>query len=105
MVGQRHPQISDVRPGHPNTPVTVKRCGNITEIRYAVHGPPEIAIEKLNTDMYVDKRTGEVKEFGPVYPEHPSCFLGDIGAQENHVAEILPGAVIEIDTVRSLDAY
>lgn len=56
-------RISDVRPGHPSTPVTVKRCGNITEIRYAVHGPPEIAIEKLNTDMYVDKRTGEVKEF------------------------------------------
>ena len=56
-------RISNVRPGHPNTPVTVKCCGNITEIRYAVHGPPEIAIEKLNTDMYVDKRTGEVKEF------------------------------------------
>lgn len=52
-----------MRPGHPNTPVTVKLCGNITEIRYAVHGPPEIAIEKLNADMYVDKRTGEVKEF------------------------------------------
>lgn len=51
-----------MRPGHPNTPVTVKRCGNITEIRYAVHGPPEIAIEKLNADLYVDKRTGEVKE-------------------------------------------
>lgn len=56
-------RISDVRPGHPSTPVTVKRCGNITEIRYAVHGPPEIAIEKLNADLYVDKRTGEVKEF------------------------------------------
>lgn len=52
-----------MRPGHPGTPVTVKRCGNVTEIRYAVHGPPEIAIEKLNADMYVDKRTGEVKEF------------------------------------------
>lgn len=56
-------RISDVRPGHPSTPVTVKRCGNVTEIRYAVHGPPEIAIEKLNADLYVDKRTGEVKEF------------------------------------------
>lgn len=56
-------RISNVRPGHPSTPVTVKRCGNITEIRYAVHGPPEIAIEKLNADMYVDRRTGEVKEF------------------------------------------
>lgn len=56
-------RISNMRPGHPSTPVTVKRCGNITEIRYAVHGPPEIAIEKLNADLYVDKRTGEVKEF------------------------------------------
>ena len=56
-------RIANVRPGHPSTPVTVKRCGNITEIRYAVHGPPIITIEKLNADMYVDKRTGEVKEF------------------------------------------
>lgn len=55
-------RISNVRPGQPGTPVTVKRCGNVTEIRYAVHSPPEIAIEKLNADMYVDKRTGEVKE-------------------------------------------
>lgn len=55
--------MSDVRPGHPSTPVTVKRCGNITEIRYSVHGPPTIAIEKLNADIYVDRRTGEVKEF------------------------------------------
>ena len=56
-------RISDVRPGTPSTLVTVKRCGNITEIRYAAHGPPEIAIEKINSDLYVDKRTGEVKEF------------------------------------------
>lgn len=52
-----------IRPSAPDTPVTVKRCGNVTEIRYAVHGPPTITIEKLNADMYVDKRTGEVKEF------------------------------------------
>lgn len=56
-------RIKDIRPGTPNTPVTVKLCGNITEIRYAVHGPPEISIEKLTADLYVDKRTGEVKEF------------------------------------------
>lgn len=55
-------RISNVRPRHPSTLVTVKCCGNTTEIRYAVHGPPEIAIEKLNADLYVDKRTGEVKE-------------------------------------------
>lgn len=55
-------RISNVRP-EPSTPVTVKRCGNITEIRYAVHGAPTIAIEKINADLYADKRTGEVKEF------------------------------------------
>ena len=43
--------------------MTVKLCGNVIEVRYAVHGPPEIAIEKLSADLYLDKRTGEVKEF------------------------------------------
>lgn len=56
-------RIPDIHPEAPDTPVTVKCCGNITEIRYSVHGPPEIAIEKINSDLYVDKRTGEVKEF------------------------------------------
>lgn len=56
-------RISNVRPKTPDTHVTVKRCGNITEIRYAVHGPPAIAIVKLNADMYLDKQTGEVREF------------------------------------------
>lgn len=56
-------RTTNVRPKGPNTPVTVKRCGNFTEIRYAVHGSPEIVIQKLNADMYIDKRTGEVKEF------------------------------------------
>lgn len=56
-------RIPDVRPGTPDTPVAVKRCGNVTEVRYSVHGPPAIALEKLNADMYVDKRTGELKAF------------------------------------------
>lgn len=64
-------RISNVRPG-PSTPVTVKRCGNITEIRYAVHGPPTITIEKINADLYADKRTGEVKEF-----QHHDSRAGD----------------------------
>ena len=51
------------RPPTPGTAVTVKLCGNVIEVRYAVHGPPEIAIEKLSADLYLDKRTGEVKEF------------------------------------------
>lgn len=45
-----------------DTPVRVKSCGNITEIRYVFNSPHEIPIEKLNADYYLDKRTGEVKE-------------------------------------------
>lgn len=56
-------RIPDVRPEDPDTPVTVKRCGNVTEVRYSVHGSPTIAIEKLSADLYADKRTGEVKKF------------------------------------------
>jgi len=56
-------RISNIRPGSPDAPVTVKRCGNVIEVRYAVLGPPEITIEKLNADEFVDLRTGEVKEF------------------------------------------
>lgn len=33
------------------------------EIRYSIQGPPEIVIEKLSSALYVDRRTGEVKEF------------------------------------------
>lgn len=40
----------------------------------------------------------------PVYPEHPRCFLGDVGTQENHVSEILSGPVIEVGTICPLDA-
>ena len=55
-------RIEDRRPA-PAAPVTVKLCGNVIEVRYAAHGPPEIAIEKLSADKYLDLRTGEVKEF------------------------------------------
>lgn len=56
-------RISDVRPEYPSTPVTVKRCGNVTEIRYIAGRQPSIPFEKLSADLYADKQTGEVKEF------------------------------------------
>lgn len=56
-------RIEDIRPKSPDTPVTVKRCGNVMEIRYMTRGPSTIAIEKLSAEQYTDKRTGEVKEF------------------------------------------
>ena len=56
-------RIQDVRPESPDTPVTVKRCGNVVEVRYMASNAPSITIEKLNADLYADKRTGEVKEF------------------------------------------
>lgn len=44
------------------TQVTVKQCGNIVEIRY-MRSVPVAVIEKVSAELYVDKRTGEVKEF------------------------------------------
>ena len=40
----------------------MKLCGNVIEIRY-MRSIPTAVIEKVNADLYVDKRTGEVKEF------------------------------------------
>jgi len=56
-------RIPDVRPDAPSATVTVKRCGNVMEVRYMRSATAGGVIEKLNADMYVDKRTGEVKEF------------------------------------------
>lgn len=47
----------------PNATVTVKKCGNVTEVRYSVHGSPEIGIKKLNKDEYLDLRTGAIEPF------------------------------------------
>lgn len=55
-------RIPDVRPNTPEAQVTVKLCGNVIEIRY-MRSIPTAIIEKVNADLYVDKRTGEVKEF------------------------------------------
>ena len=52
-------RIEDVRPA-PDTQVTLKRCGNVYEIRY-MHSTPNPAIEKLDRDTYIDLRTGEIK--------------------------------------------
>lgn len=55
-------RIPDVRPDTPAAQVTVKQCGNLIEVRY-MRSTPTAIIEKINADLYVDKRTGEVKEF------------------------------------------
>ncbi len=55
-------RIKNQRPA-PKAPVTVKVCGNVIEVRHSVHGPPEITIQKLNADEYIDLRTGVVELF------------------------------------------
>lgn len=54
-------RIPNIRP-NPEAQVTVKLCGNVIEIRYMRSSPVAI-IEKVSAELYVDKRTGEVKEF------------------------------------------
>lgn len=55
-------RIENQRPA-PKAPVTVKVCGHVIEVRHSVHGPPEIIIQKLNADEYIDLRTGVVELF------------------------------------------
>lgn len=55
--------MPDVRPEFPDTAVTVKQSGNVFEVRYSIGTAPDITIQKLNADEYIDLRTGEVKEF------------------------------------------
>ena len=45
----------------PKAPVTVKRCGNIIEVRYMAISPHP-SIRKLDKDHYLDLLTGEVKD-------------------------------------------
>jgi len=45
-----------------NSLVTVKECGNITEVRYMLRSNGGL-IYKLDKDSYCDIRTGEIKEY------------------------------------------
>jgi len=54
-------RIENVHPETMDTPVTVKKCGNIFEIRY-MRSSPVISIQKINADTYLDLKTGELKE-------------------------------------------
>lgn len=56
-------RIADQEPPGAEATVTLTVSGNVLEVRHCLRLPPGIAIEKLNADQYVDKRTGEVKDF------------------------------------------
>ena len=53
-------KIENIRPDKPDIPVTLKRCGNVYEIRY-MKSTPNPAVERLDADNYINLRTGEVK--------------------------------------------
>lgn len=55
-------RIPDIRPEGLDE-VTAKICGNMIEVRYMPGNSAGCVIEKLSADLYVDRRTGEVKEF------------------------------------------
>ena len=55
-------RIANVRPEAPDTEVTLKVAGNVSEIRWSRFAPG-VPIRKLDRDHGVDLRTGEVIEF------------------------------------------
>lgn len=54
-------KIDNVRPP-PESTVTVKKCGNVTELRYQ-QSKTGGSIQKWDKDNYIDLKTGEFKEF------------------------------------------
>lgn len=55
-------KIPDIRPESPETPVTVKVCGNVIEVRYMRY-TPAVPIRKIDQEHGLDLRTGEVIEY------------------------------------------
>lgn len=76
-------RIEDIRPSSPDTFVTVKQCGNIIEVRYMRYTPVGCSIEKLNNDCYVDKRTGEIKNF-----QHKKSRMNDKASVTQSLARL-----------------
>lgn len=76
-------RIDDIRPSTPDTFVTVKQCGNIIEVRYMRYTPVGCPIEKLNNDCYVDKQTGEIKNF-----QHKESRINDKASVAQSLARL-----------------
>lgn len=55
-------KVANQRPETASAPVTLTVAGNVMEVRYMRAMRGGCAIEKLNADYYLEKRTGEVKE-------------------------------------------
>lgn len=55
-------RIKDIEPDTPDTPVTLKICGNVHEIRFT-RSPAVCPIKKVSKDWGVDLRTGEAVKF------------------------------------------
>lgn len=56
-------RIDNIEPSFPNAVVTVKETGNVIEIRYMQFSAYDCPIKKLSSDLYVEKSTGEIKQF------------------------------------------
>nr|QGT51078.1 hypothetical protein Firmicute1046_1540 [uncultured Firmicutes bacterium] len=76
-------RIDDIRPSTPDTFVTVKQCGNIIEVRYMRYKPVGCPIEKLSADIYVDKITGEIKNF-----QHKESRINDKSSVAQSLARL-----------------
>lgn len=56
-------RIDDIRPTANDTLVDVKEMGNIIELRYMSSPLKDCPIQKISSECYVDKKTGEIKRF------------------------------------------
>ena len=78
--------------------VRLKETGNIIEIMSYEHRSKGGYIEKINKDFFIDKRTGEVREF--VHNENRSCDLHNVAKSLAYGRDILNVNIVDVACCR-----
>lgn len=81
-------------------PVRFKETGNVTEIMYSEKHSIGGYIEKIDKDHYVDKRTGEMKEFKHI--ENRSQDTANVAKSLARLRDLLNTNVVDVSRCRWL---
>lgn len=78
--------------------VRFKEMGNILEIMYSDSYSSNCSIQKLSADTYLDKRTGEIKEFKHI--ENRACDLKSISKTLGKLRDYLNTNIVDVSKCR-----
>lgn len=78
--------------------VRVKEMGNIVEVMYSDKKHGDITIKKLDSDTYVDLRTGEVKTFNKI--ENRAGLLSEVRKSLGRLRDLLNTNIIDVKSCK-----